>query len=418
VTAVPGTAAGVDILGTAGETITAGSAVYLSDGAGGKTAGLWYNASATNPYSSTLNAVGLAPNAIATAASGSVRLSGAVPTIGPFTLGALYYVGTAAGTLTTTPPANRRLVGQADTTSSLVVLADPPPPTIAISTILACGRLTLTTAVPITTADVTAATTLYYTPVSGCNQITLWNGTANQTDTLTETSIAVPATTATMYDVFAFDNAGVVNIEALAWTNDTTRATALTLQNGYLAKAATPARRYIGSFRTTAVSGQTEDSAAKRYVWNYYHRADRSLELFEATASWTYNVNTIRQARATATNQVEVVIGVSEDPVVLDVTATVTQVTATNNAAIGIGLDSTTTFAANQSVQVASMPAGVNAVLRAQYRGWPGIGRHVLSWNEVAFTTVTTTFWGTSGAVAGIALAATTKSGLLGVIKG
>src|SRR5207302_2321560 len=170
---------------------------------------------------------------------------------------------------------------------------------------------------PVTTADVTAATTLYYTPVSGCNQITLWNGSTLVTDTLTEASLAVPATTSTLYDVFAVDTSGTVSLEALAWTNDTTRATAVTLQNGFLAKSGVPTRRYVGSFRTTAVSGQTEDSVAKRYVWNYYHRVRRVLRRLETTSTWTYTTATFQQANASTANQVDAVIGFAEVPVSL-----------------------------------------------------------------------------------------------------
>lgn len=422
IAATPTTSAGVDIIGTAGEALSSGQAVYLSDGSGSKSPGQWYRADSANTYSSTLPVVGVVPAAISAAQQGTIRIAGSVTGLSSLSVGLDYYVGTA-GALTLTPPANRRVVGRADSTSSLVLVGLTPATVVPVSTLLACGRLTLTTAVPMTTADVTAATTLYYTPVSGCNQFTVFNGTVNVTDTLTETSIAVPATTSTMYDVFAFDNNGAINIEALAWTNDTTRATALTLQNGFLAKAATPARRYVGSFRTTTVSGQTEDSVLKRYVWNYYNRVERQLERLETATSWTYNTNTIRVANGSTCpgancNQLDLVIGVSEEPVMVDLTVTVVQITSTNNCAVGIGLDSTSTFAANQSVSTANLLANAASVLHAVYRGYPGIGRHFLSWNEDAGTATTTTFYGSAAAVNGITIAASAKSGLVGSYKG
>src|SRR5438094_8736310 len=262
IAATPASAANVDTTGTAGEAITAGPVAYLSDGSGGKTPGQWYKADSANPYSSTTNLIAMIPTAISSGATGTIRITGAVTGLSSLTVGATYYVSTT-GALTSTAPTNRRVVGQADTATSLVLVGNPGP-TINLNSALACGRLTLTTATPVTTADVTAATTLYYTPVSGCNQITLWNGSTLVTDTLTEASLAVPATTSTMYDVFAVDTSGTVSIEALAWTNDTTRATAVTLQNGFLAKSGVATRRYVGSFRTTTVSGQTEDGVAKR----------------------------------------------------------------------------------------------------------------------------------------------------------
>jgi hypothetical protein len=409
IAAVPGSAANLDIVGTAGETLTAGQVVYLSDGSGSKTAGLWYKADSTTAYSNTTPEIGLVPTAIASGAAGTIRQAGQITGLTALVVGTRYAVGTA-GALATT---GARFVGQADTTASLV-LSPNPSTTPIINSGLVCGRLTLTTATPVTTADVTAATTLFYTPISGCNQITLWTGAFTVTDTLTETSIAVPATTATLYDVFAFDNAGVVNIEVLAWTNDTTRATAITLQNGFLAKAATPARRYVGSFRTTAVSGQTEDSGfacttSKRYVWNYYNRVRRPLCRYESTANWPYTTATVHQANGAAANQVEVVVGVAE--VVVDVSLTAAMSNSAGAAvSVGIGEDSTTTYLAGATIAVG---AAGQAPLGARLTKAPAIGRHVYSWNEWS-TASGTTSW--LGAVA--AVGSTITNGLSGGIDG
>ncbi len=283
---------------------------------------------------------------------------------------------------------------------------------------IADGRLTLTTAVPVTSADVLAATTIYYSPYGG-NNLALYDGSTKWTvQPFAELSIAVPAVANQCYDVFAYSNAGVATLEVLAWTSDSARATALVLQDGVWVKTGATTRRYLGTFRTTTVAGQTEDSLLKRYVWNYAHRVERPLQRIEPTASWTYNTNTIRQANGSTSNQVEVVIGLSEDPILVDLAVSAFQATATNNLAIGVGLDSTTTFASNQTVTVVDFAAGIAGILKAQYRGYPGIGRHVLSWNEVAMTNLTTTFYGTAATINTITLAASTASGLLGYMKG
>lgn len=156
-------------------------------------------------------------------------------------------------------------------------------------------RMTLTTALPVTTADVTAATTVFVAPYKG-NRIALYDGTNWVMRSSAQMSIAVPATTSTMYDLFCFDNSGTATLEALAWTNDTTRATALVTQDGVLCKTGALTRRYLGSFRTTTVSGQTEDSLAKRFVWNYYNRIVRPMRVIETTDNWNYTTSTIRQA--------------------------------------------------------------------------------------------------------------------------
>src|SRR5438094_6014171 len=169
IAATPPSAANVDTTGTAGEALTAAPVSDLSDGSGGKTPGQWYKAGSANPYSSTPNLIAMIPTAISSGATGTIRITGAVTGLSSLTVGATYYVSTT-GALTSTAPTNRRVVGQADTATSLALVGNPGP-TINLNSALACGRLTLTTATPVTTADVTAATTPYYTPVSGCNQI-------------------------------------------------------------------------------------------------------------------------------------------------------------------------------------------------------------------------------------------------------
>lgn len=119
--------------GTFGETVSAGTGVYLSDGSGGKNAGQWYKWDSANPYSSTTAEIGIAPSAVTVGTSGTIQQSGQVTGLSALTIGAAYYVGTA-GALTTTPPTNARLVGHADTTTSLIIPSTPPklPPQSAI----------------------------------------------------------------------------------------------------------------------------------------------------------------------------------------------------------------------------------------------------------------------------------------------
>lgn len=259
------------------------------------------------------------------------------------------------------------------------------------------GRLTLTTALPVTTSDVTAATTIYYTPFQS-DKIVLFDGTNWKQYTFTERSIAVPATTSTMYDVFLYDNSGTLTLELLAWTNDTTRATALTTQNGVLVKTGATTRRYLGSCRTTAVSGQTEDSLAKRYVWNYYNRVVRPMRVTEATDSWTYHTATIRQARASTANQLDLVIGVSEDIVTAEVSAIVGNTNANVGVMAGIGLDSTTANATGfVGGLVETAVADITLSPKGSWKGFTGVGRHFLAWLEYSGATATTTWYGDGG---------------------
>lgn len=281
---------------------------------------------------------------------------------------------TAAQTFLASNPANNLLVGTCD------------------------GRLTLTSGLPVTTADVTAATTLYFTPYKG-NRIALFDGTATwKIYAFSELSIAVPATTSTMYDLFMYDNAGTPTLELTAWANDTTRATALVLQNGVYVKTGATTRRYLGSCRTTGVSGQTEDSLVKRYVWSYYNRVLRPMRVTEATDTWTYTTATIRQANGAAANQLDFVLGVAEDIVKAKAQAAAINATGGINILVGIGLDSTSVFNSGGLFPNNTTTASSGIVgLFSSYEAYIAVGRHFLSWNEYSAAAGTTTWHGDSG---------------------
>ena len=139
----------------------------------------------------------------------------------------------------------------------------------------------------------TAATSIFYTPYKG-NGITLYSGSVWEYLTSAQISIAVPATTNTGYDVFAYNLGGTVTLELTAWTNLTTRATALVYQNGVLCKSGALTRRYLGSFRTTGVSGKPKRFDCSRYLWNYYNRAAKQFFRAETAANWNYGSVTIK----------------------------------------------------------------------------------------------------------------------------
>ena len=282
---------------------------------------------------------------------------------------------------------------------------------------ICCGRLTLTTVTPVTTADVTAATTFYFTPYKGSaialfSAATSGSGATWNLYTLAEISLAVPATTSTMYDVWVYDNSGTLTLETTAWTNDTTRATALVLQNGVYCKTGDLTRRYVGSIRTTGVSGQTEDSEAKRYVWNYYHRVRKALKVVDGTNSWAYTTAAFRQANASAANQLDFIIGVQEDAVRAEVWANAGNGNATGvQVQVGIGIDSTTSQSAT-IVNVGYPFSGVIVPVSAIYKGFSGVGRRTLVWLERSTATNTTDWYGDNGDPALL------NSGIIGEIYG
>lgn len=251
-------------------------------------------------------------------------------------------------------------------------------------------RLTLTTGVPVTTADVLAAETLYCSPFKG-NSIALYNGSAWVMRFSAEISIDVPDVTG-LHDVFCYDNAGTPTLEVLVWTNDTTRATGLVYQNGVPVKSGDATRRYLGTFySTTAGNGQIEDSFANRYLWNYYNRCKRQGRVL-GSGTWAYTTATIRQANASSANQVNFVWGVNEDFVSAKVVVMASNASAATIVA-GVGIDTTTAFS---GLYGATSTAG-DILHIGHYEGLVAAGRHFLSWNESSSAVGTTTWYGSSG---------------------
>jgi hypothetical protein len=294
------------------------------------------------------------------------------------------------------------------------------------------GRLTLTTAVPVTTADVSGATTVYYTPHRH-NRIAVYDGTQWVWRSFTEMSQATtdntksPAAVAnnSNYDVFVWlDGSTMRATRGPAWSSDTARGTGagtteleffegrwvnkLAITNGPAARRGL----YVGSIRSDG-SAQINDTLAKRHVNNIYQKVPRPMRVVEATNSWTYTTATLRQANASGANQLDCIIGLSEDPVEAEVMAISSNGTnADVQRFVGIGLDSTTVDSSQLRVDPSFLyPNNVACVHRASYRGYLGIGRHFLAWLEHSVATGTTTWYGDNNGVA-------VQAGIAGVVMG
>ena len=273
------------------------------------------------------------------------------------------------------------------------------------------GRLTLTSGTPVTTSDVTGAGTLYFTPFKG-NQVSLHDGSVWATYTFTERSLALSLTAANVYDVFLYDNAGTLTLETLIWTNPTTRATAIVLQDGIYVKSGDTTRRYLGSIYASG-SNTTEDSVLKRFVWNYYNRVPRKLRMIDTTDSWTYSTATFRSWNNSATNRVEAVVGVSEEMLYLRFAGFVGIVSSAAGV-FGIGVDSTSVNSSepNGFAQNASAISAITVPIEAIYNVIPTVGYHYYQALERGNGSGTTTFYGDNGA-AGII-----QSGMTGWVTG
>ena len=257
------------------------------------------------------------------------------------------------------------------------------------------GRLTLTSGTPVTTSDVTGATSIYFTPYGG-NGIDLYSSGAWSTLAFTEITLALgTVTSGACYDIFAYNNSGAVAVEKLIWTTTTTRATALTTQDGVLVKSGDATRRYLGTFYSTSTT-TTEDSVTKRYLWNYYHRRRRPFLRQETTATWTYTTATVRQANANAANQVECVIGVQDTVIYIKATGMAANSTGGVALQVTIGEDATSSGVAGHlfyAVQAGGV-ANETFPLFAELVKLPAVGRHYYALEEYSGATGTTTWYG------------------------
>lgn len=246
-------------------------------------------------------------------------------------------------------------------------------------------RLTLTTATPLTTGDVTAST-LYLTPFRHA-QIVLFNGTRWEGFTTGEISLAGPLTANKVYDVFAYYQAATDSVRletSTAWTNDTTRADAVVRLDGVFVKGSDPTRRLVGTVRTNG-AGSFVDTTLNRWVWNANNRLDRPLFRTDPATTWLYSGSAWRAANNNSANVVSYVDGAGEEVV----TATAVGGTRSNDASprvgyFGIGLDSSTAVASQLRGSDASPSSGAQLQCTAVYNGYPGIGLHSLYWIERA----------------------------------
>lgn len=274
------------------------------------------------------------------------------------------------------------------------------------------GRMTLTAATAVTVTDVTAATTVYFTPYMG-NRCVLYDGSTWNIRNFAELSLALGTDAAnTNYDLFAYDNAGVVTLERLAWTNNTTRATALVSQDGVLVKSGVTTRRYLGTYRTTGTAGQTEDSYAKRFVWNYLHRVPRVLRRAETASTWTYTTASYRQANANTLNAVAMVIGYQESSLQLslNVGAENSGTSAVARAAIGEDDQDAVGSGCFLTLQQLSV-AAMGYQLTSGCALYVPLGYHSYLWLEQSTASGTTTWTGNAGGTPSI-------GGLFGLLLG
>ena len=205
-----------------------------------------------------------------------------------------------------------------------------------------------------------------------------------------------------------------VTLEHLVWTNDTTRATALTTQNGVFVKTGALDRRYLGTFRTTSTT-QTADAFNTRYLWNLYNQVPRPLLRQETTDTWTYATTSWRAANNDATNNaVRAVTGIQGQnfaSIHVNSRLIAEQSEAGGN---GIGLNSSTVNSAqlfdDTTMSIGAGTVSIGTQNKATLNHYPAVGLTEWYWIEYA-RAGTITFAGDQGIV-------TTQSGIGGWVMG
>jgi hypothetical protein len=255
---------------------------------------------------------------------------------------------------------------------------------------LVASTSVVTAGEPFNANDVTVAQYLHYRPYLN-SIIRLYDGSNwndyDLGDGLTsDLNIQTPGTNVN-YDVFLTAEYSLLGPTLVyqVWNSNIDRGILLTRLDGVLVSNSDSRRRYIGTIRTGATAGRTEDSNQRRFVWNYYNRISRKLRVQDTSAPWTYGSTSLRRANNSVNNRVEMVIGWSEDQVNLD--ASLRYDSGGTGVVCRIGLDSTTVAADD----LPGLTKTTETHARATYRGNPGAGYHFLGVLEAAHTGATTT---------------------------
>lgn len=250
-------------------------------------------------------------------------------------------------------------------------------------------RLTLSTGVPVMTSSVSAAATLYWTPYNG-NVAWVYDGSSSWVAvTPGELSIALSGATASRpHDVFLDYNGGSPALQLTAWTNDTTRATALTTQDGRYVKTGATDHLYLG---TIYVDGSNQcnfiyggsaagGTAGQLDVWNYYNRVLFASTVEDSTSSYAITgagSDAWQAANGSSTYRNTIIVGVAENAVQTTNSMLCLSATSGSNGWCGVGLDSSTALA-DECTTGSTGPTGFILGIIASHNARIAAGRHYL----------------------------------------
>lgn len=279
------------------------------------------------------------------------------------------------------------------------------------------GRLTLVSDTPVMTADISGATTVYYTAYVG-NNVPIATGTTLQNSSFaSELTLSLNSglQSGNIYDIFLVVNesGSLILCTGPAWASSTSRGTGagttqLTLLNGLSVNAnavgsclngsasrLVPAKTgfYLGSVYMTgngATSMQLKPSAAAGGtnnilgLWNAYNRVSVTAYSRDNTTSWTYSTASWRAADNSASNRISFLDGLQQSAVTGNYSVMGTSTVDTVGAYIGLNVDSSTTTPdiASQSASAMSQTSAAQPAVTETF--YPLLGLHYVQAVEYA----------------------------------
>ncbi len=302
------------------------------------------------------------------------------------------------------------------------------------------GRLTLTSATPVMTADVTTASTVYYDTYSG-NLYPNWSGSAIACETITadEISMGLDAgvphiASGSLYDIFA--TAASAICAGPAWSTTGTRGTGagtteLQLKSGVwtnknslthcwggvagvtdLGAIAANQGTYLGTIYGSA-SGQTKMQFAPAKasggnnsflgLYNAYQRVPYTSQSSDSAADYTYATATWRSTDNSNSNRISFVDGLAQSS-----SQAYTQNLegdSTADCAIGINFNSTSASPPFQADHLGVLGAYFSLTTSGTFI--PNLGLNYFQAMENSLTAVTCKFFISSGTAARQSLTAT-----------
>jgi hypothetical protein len=133
------------------------------------------------------------------------------------------------------------------------------------------------------TSSVTAATTIYYTPYLG-GTVALYDGSIWRPIPFTEVSVAVPSTIYRHFDIFGYNNGGVLALETVNWNLSTGNITGTTNATPIVV---TSAAHGLSNNDVVGVAGVGGNTAANG-IWSLTNITTNTFELAGSTGNGAY----------------------------------------------------------------------------------------------------------------------------------